>query len=98
MKKCYAVLPIVVEKNVYVTQCSAFMNEGGKLFGMRKYKEARVAYEDAWNSEDIIPSLRPAIRESIAQCDTCMLYETLAARSIKKIAELKKMEMLRKKK
>lgn len=90
MKKCYAVLPIVVEKNVYVTQCSAFMNEGGKLFGMRKYKEARVAYEDAWNSEDIIPSLRPAIRESIAQCDTCMLYETLAARSIKKIAELKK--------
>ena len=49
------------------------MNEGGKLFGMRKYKEARVAYEDAWNSEDIIPSLRPAIRESIAQSATCML-------------------------
>lgn len=89
-KKCYAVLPIVVEKNVYVTQCSAFMNEGGKLFGMRKYKEARLAYEDAWNSEDVIATLRPAIRESIAQCDSCMLYESLAAGAIKKIAELKK--------
>lgn len=88
-KKCYAVLPIVVEKDVYVTQCSAFMNEAGRLFDMRKYKEARMAYEDAWNSEDIVATLRPAIRESIAQCDSCMLYESLATRAIKKIAALK---------
>ncbi|WP_229098892.1 hypothetical protein [Bacteroides finegoldii] len=90
IKRCYAVLPLIIEKSVFVTQCSAFMNEGGKLFGMRKYKEARTAYENALKSRDVIVNMRPAIRESIAQCDTCIQYESLAARAIKKIAELKK--------
>ena len=89
-KKCYAVLPLIIEKDVFVTQCSAFMNEGGKLYGMRKYKEARIAYENAWKAEDVVATMRPAIRESIAQCDTCILYESLAARAIKRISELKK--------
>lgn len=89
-KKCYAVLPLVIEKNVFVTQCSAFMSEGGKLFGMRKYKEARTAYENALKSRDVVINMRPAIRESIAQCDTCIQYESLAAKAIKKIAEMKK--------
>lgn len=88
-KKCYAVLPLIIEKNVFVTQCSSFMNEGGKLFGMRKYKEARIAYENALKSRDVVINMRPAIRESIAQCDTCIQYESLAARAIKKIAEMK---------
>lgn len=89
-KKCYAVLPLIIEKNVFVTQCSAFMSEGGKLFGMRKYKEAKTAYENALKSRDVIINMRPAIRESIAQCDTCIQYESFAARAIKKIAEMKK--------
>lgn len=89
-KKCYAVLPLIIEKNVFVTQCSAFMSEGGKLFGMRKYKEARTAYENALKSRDVVVNMRPAIRESIAQCDTCIQYETLAARAIKRISEMKK--------
>lgn len=88
-KKCFAVLPLIIEKNVFVTQCSAFMSEGGKLFGMRKYKEARIAYENALKSRDVVVNMRPAIRESIAQCDTCIQYEALAARAIKKIGELR---------
>lgn len=90
-KKCYAVLPLIIEKNVFVTQCSAFMSEGGKLFGMRKYKEARTAYENALKSRDVVINMRPAIRESITQCDTCIQYENFAAKAIKKIAEMKKM-------
>lgn len=90
IQKCYAILPLAIEKNVFVTQCSAFMDEGGKLFGMRKYKEARTAYENALKSRDVIVNMRPAIRESIAQCDTCIQYESLAAKSIIKISELKK--------
>ena len=88
-KKSYAVLPLIIEKNVFVTQCSAFMSEGGKLFGMRKYAEARTAYENALKSRDLVVNMRPAIRESIAQCDTCIQYESLAAKAIKKIAELR---------
>lgn len=90
MMKCYAVLPVVIEKNVYVTECSAFMSEAARLFGMRQYKAARAAYEDAWNAKDVVPTLRPAIRESIAQCDSCLLYEHVASGAIKEIARLKK--------
>ena len=40
-KKCYAVLPLTIEKEIFRTECSVRVNEGGKLFGMRKYKEAK---------------------------------------------------------
>ncbi|MBC8602693.1 hypothetical protein H8784_13325 [Parabacteroides acidifaciens] len=89
-KKCYAVLPLIIEKNVFVTECSMFMSEGGKLFGMRKYKDARIAYENALKSKDVVVNMRPNIQESITQCDTCILYESLAAMAIKKISEMKK--------
>lgn len=38
----------------------------------------------------MVPTLRPAIRESIAQCDSCLLYEHVASGAIKEIARLKK--------
>lgn len=80
VKRRYAILPLIIEKNIFVTQCSSFMNEGGKLFDMRKYKDARVAYDNALKSRDVVVSMRPAIREAIAQCDTCIQYETWAAK------------------
>lgn len=90
VKRRYAILPLIIEKNVFVTQCSAFMSEGGKLFGMRKYKEARIAYDNALKSRDVVISMRPAIRESIAQCDTCIQYESWAGKAINRIKELQK--------
>lgn len=89
-KKCYVVLPLVIEKNIFVTECSQFMDLGTQLFNNRKYKEARDAYESAFKAEDVVPNMRMAIRESIGQCDSCMLYDDLAARTYKKILELKK--------
>lgn len=89
-KKCYVILPLIIEKEVFVTQCNAFMKEGGNLFEMRKYKEARIAYDNALKSRDVVVNMRPAIREAIAQCDTCIQYESWAAKAIKRIAELKK--------
>ena len=34
-KKCYAVLPLTIEKEIFRTECSVRVNEGGKLFDMR---------------------------------------------------------------
>lgn len=89
-KKCYAVLPLVVEKNIFVTECSQFMNLGSQLFANRKYKEARNAYESAFKAKDVVPNMRMAIRESVGQCDSCMFYDDLASRTLKKVVELKK--------
>lgn len=90
VKKCYAILPLVIEKEVFVTECSRFMSEAGKLFSMRKYKEAKIAYTSALNANDIVSEMKPAIEESISLCDSCMMYDNLAARSIKSIITMKK--------
>lgn len=90
VKKCFAILPLVVEKNIFVTECSRFMSEGAKLFSLRKYKEAKAAYTSALNAEDLVEEMRPAIVESMALCDSCYMYDNFAARSIKNIITMKK--------
>lgn len=89
-KKCYAVLPLTIEKEIFRTECSVRVNEGGKLFGMRKYKEAKEAYMSALKAEGATAEIKPTIETSISLCDSCIMYENLAAKSIKKIGELKK--------
>ena len=88
-KKNYAVLPLVIEKNIFVTECSSFMAEGAKLYGLRKYKESKAAYESAWSSSDVIAKMRRSIRESIDYCDTCIVYEKLAKEALIKMNRLK---------
>ena len=65
------------------------MAEGARLFQTRKYKEARGAYQSAWEAKDVVGIMRPAIRESIDACDSCMVYENLTARAM---MEIKKMQ------
>lgn len=88
-KKCYIVMPVEIEKEVFVTEANAYVNEGSRLFDQRKYAEARVAYVNAINANDVQPNMKPSISASIAMCDTCMQYEKLAALSISKLMEMK---------
>lgn len=90
VKKCYAVLQLVIEKSVFVTECSAYMNEGARLFGLRKYGDARAAYFNALNAKDVIINMRPTINAAIAECDSCLFYEKLAVGAIKRFNEMRK--------
>lgn len=90
MKKCYAVLPLVVEKAVFVTECNAFMNEGGKLYAQRKYADARAAYLNALMAKDVVLSMKPTINQLIADCDSCVAYDQLSRKAIARYNELKK--------
>jgi hypothetical protein len=74
---------------IYVTQSSAMLAEGSRLFGLRKYKEARLSYEGALAAKDVVNDLIPTIQSDIAQCDTCILYETYTLGALGKIREMK---------
>ena len=88
-KKCYAVLPLTIEKEIFRTECSVRVNEGGKLFEMRKYKEAKEAYLSALKAEGATPEINSTIQTSISLCDSCSMYENFSAKSIRKIGELR---------
>ena len=87
----YVVLPIVMETEVFTSQCCALMDEGSRLFGMRKYKQARAAYDKALQTgESVVSDLRPNIRAAISLCDSCAYYDNLTARCFQQIAKMKK--------
>lgn len=91
MKRCYVVLPIVVEKEVFTSQCSALMDEGSRLFGMRKYKQAREAYDKALlTGETVVDEMKPVIQSAIDLCDSCSYYDGLTSRCFREIAKMKK--------
>ena len=90
VKKCYAVLPLTIVKKEFVTECSAFVAEGGRLFSSRQYVDARKAYFNALNSKDVIKNMIATIKEYISQCDSCIEYEGLASASIQKINQMRK--------
>lgn len=87
-KKCYVVLPLIIEKEIYKTDCSLYMSEGGKLFDTRKYKEAKVAFENALYAKDATDDIKPAIKTSIALCDSCITYERNAGKILLMIKKL----------
>lgn len=89
-KKCYGVLPLTIEKEVFVTEYSSFMSQAADLFGQRKYKDARVAYVNALGAKDIPTNMRATVQMSLAQCDSCILYDNHAGGCLSKIVELKK--------
>ena len=74
---------------IYVTQSSAMLAEGSRLYALRKYGEARQSYEGAMAADDVVKDLIPTIQSDIAQCDTCMLYEKYTLGALSKIREMK---------
>ena len=84
-KLCYGIMPL--EKPVHVSKCSGFLSEGGRLFSLRKYKDARQAFTQALTADDAPADMIPAIKSNIVQCDTCMQYETYATFSLNKMKE-----------
>ena len=74
---------------IYVTQSSAMLAEGSRLYALRKYKEARVSYEGALEADDVVKDLIPTIKSDIAQCDTCILYEKYTLGAFAKIRAMK---------
>lgn len=90
VKKCYGVLPLTIEKEVFVTEYSSFMSQAADLFGQRKYKDARVAYVNAFSAKDIPANMKATVQASVAQCDSCILYDNNAGGCLNKIIELKK--------
>lgn len=74
---------------IYVTQSSAMLAEGSRLFSLRKYADARLAYEGALSADDVVKDLIPTIKSDIAQCDTCILYEKYTLGALSKIRKMK---------
>ena len=74
---------------IYVTQSSAMLAEGSRLYALRKYTEARQSYESAMKADDVVKDLIPTIKSDIAQCDTCILYEKYILGALSKIRAMK---------
>lgn len=89
-KKSYVVSPRYIEVTKYATESNSYLSEGGKLFSIRKYEEARTAYQSALDASDVEENMRPVIQEYISRCDSCISYERLAALSVQKILDMKK--------
>ena len=89
MKTSYVVVPLMIEKTIFVTECSSYMSQGAELFKLRKYKDARQAYVNALNAKDVVTGMRSTIKASIAQCDSCIMYDAYASTAIAKMKELR---------
>ena len=83
------VLDIPDLSRIYVTQSSAMIAEGSRLYSLRKYEEARRSYIGAKTVDDVVVDLIPTIESNIAQCDTCIAYEKYVLGALGKIRELK---------
>lgn len=88
-KKRYAVLPIVVEREKFVTESAGFMSQAASLFRSRKYEDARVAYNNAFGAKDVEENMKPAIMSCISQCDSCITYSKYAAAAIREIKKMR---------
>ena len=86
-KLCYGVLLLKIE--VPVNEFSAKVAEGGRLFALREYEGARRSFVNASQLEEAPKDLLPSLRTSIAHCDSCIKYENLTMRALRRINELK---------
>lgn len=85
----YAILLMKTIEKVHVSECAGFMDEGGRQYGLRKYESARGAFTKAMSAKDTPLEIIPTIKTSIAQCDSCLKYEQLLIRALRKIGEMK---------
>lgn len=86
-KLCYGVLLLKIE--VPVDEFSAKVAEGGRLFALREYEGARRSFMNALQLKEAPEDLLPTLRTSIAHCDSCIKYEDLTKRALRRINELK---------
>lgn len=86
----YRVTLDVPEVTKYATECTSFVAEGSRLFGLREYKNAKQAYLSAIKSKDVPASILNTIQSDISICDSCISYENYALGSIKRLNELRK--------
>ena len=89
-KMVYGVLLRTIIEERHVSKCAGFMAEGGRQFALRKYTEARQSFLNALKSPDTPQDMFASIRNTVAQCDSCIKYEQLTMRALKRITELKK--------
>ncbi|MDY4567300.1 MAG: hypothetical protein SPD86_09645 [Prevotella sp.] len=89
VKKSYGVLVLNKVKKVYVSDCSAAMAEGARLFDLREYAGAKASFNKALNSPDTPVDLKASIQTQIDQCDSCDYYQKLAVGSLIQIKNLK---------
>lgn len=88
-KMVYGVLVRTIIQKEHVSACAGFMEEGGRLFGLRKYADARRAFQNALSANDTPNDFKNSISTSIAQCDSCAAYEKYTLNAFAKIRELK---------
>lgn len=89
MKLCYGVLLLKQMDTVYVSECSARIAEGARLYSLRQYDAARRAFVNAMNDKNAPPDMLPSINDNIMQCDTCLLYEQYALRALGRLKEMR---------
>lgn len=87
VKLCYGIVPL--EKEVHVSKCNGFLAEGGRLYGLRKYEEARLAFLQAMNADDAPIDMIPAIKNNIEECDSCLQYERFAMGALVKMKQMR---------
>lgn len=89
VKLCYGVLLLKQIEKVYVTECSAMMTEGARLYGLRQYDNARRNFVNALKAKDTPDDIIPSINGNIQQCDTCLKYEQYAMGSLIKMKQMR---------
>ena len=67
-------LELPTTKKVHVTDANAKIEEARNLFMQRKYKDAKVAYEGAWQARDITSEQRQLVENSLSLCDSCQHF------------------------
>jgi len=90
VKWVYGILLRTIIEEKHVSQCAGFMAEGGRQFALRKYQEARQSFLNALKSPDTPSDMFASIRNTVSQCDSCIKYEQLTLRALKRINDLKK--------
>lgn len=90
MKKCYAVLELVKTDTVIVDPYDAKITEGNRLFGIRKYKDAKEIFALAKNEQGANETQRRAAQTSINLCDTCIFYDEQAGTALREVIRIRK--------
>lgn len=88
-RKTYGILLLSTQK-VFVNECSGFLDEAVQQFEKREYLNARQAFECALNAKDTPQNMKESIRNCMAQCDSCMLYERLTLGALGQMSRMRR--------
>lgn len=88
-KMRYGVLQLRTTVREHVSKCAGFLEEGSRLYALRNYDDARRAFAQALAAQDAPANLKPTIRTSMNDCDSCALYTRYTTASLTKLKRLK---------